>query len=588
MKIDASEQRTDNIYELLEFYPKPPLISENAFDEVDAINNSNSNLFQRFLLKLFFVMSNYKTFKKNISQGMEEKLRKTDNQSGILFAPLVSATLSIIDDSRNLVPAERAATLVLGARMFYNDLLKGKLEPDLLDGQILEMGQYPNCFSTSQVIYNKKVCLYKSKKTSQITVIVNKRFFVTDIGTIHSPIKVNDLKMIFDEIINYSKNNSVDGDYNSPGRLTCASNKTQKRIFGELREIEENNEYLEEMKNSFLVVCLDLDQSPESDSESTRVAHIGNVDNRWYHSSLQLIVFGNSKASIVFNFSNNISGNIMMRVASEIQKKATEFLIKENDKNEHIKFTYKELPWKIKSEYIAKANLEINQILDVQESTFYINNINRQFFSDKKINPISIFILALQMAIRKTTFKDMKITQFVSLSKFRCLDLTTAVVTTKENLEFLDAVNRNDISKNELINSLTLAIKSQQIEIRKARKTFPVIYQILFYIQSSLGLKRIYLIILFNILKILLRLSGFFKDKKREVIVSHPTIYSEVPVLGRPGIKIPYIKYFGLHYQIKKQNILITMMPGMKWKVPNKKFIEELEKSLFIIKRILE
>ncbi len=581
MKIDASEQRTDNIYELLEFYPKPPLISENAFDEVDAINNSNSNLFQRFLLKLFFVMSNYKTFKKNISQGMEEKLRKTDNQSGILFAPLVSATLSIIDDSRNLVPAERAATLVLGARMFYNDLLKGKLEPDLLDGQILEMGQYPNCFSTSQVIYNKKVCLYKSKKTSQITVIVNKRFFVTDIGTIHSPIEVNDLKMIFDEIINYSKNNSVDGDYNSPGRLTCASNKTQKRIFGELREIKENNEYLEEMKNSFLVVCLDLDQSPESNSESTRVAHIGNVDNRWYHSSLQLIVFGNSKASIVFNFSNNISGNIMMRVASEIQKKATEFLIKENDKNEHIKFTYKELPWKIKSEYISKANLELNQMLDVQESTFYINNINRQFFSDKKINPISIFILALQMAIRKTTFKDMKITQFVSLSKFRCLDLTTAVVTTKENLEFLDAVNRNDISKNELINSLTLAIKSQQIEIRKARKTFRVIYQILFYIQSSLGLKRIYLIIL-------LRLSGFFKDKTREVIVSHPTIYSEVTVLGRPGIKIPHIKYFGLHYQIKEQDIVITMMPGMKWKVPNKKFIEELEKSLFIIKRILE
>ena len=86
----------------------------------------------------------------------------------------------------------------------------------------------------------------------------------------------------------------------------------------------------------------------------------------------------------------------------------------------------------------------------------------------------------------------------------------------------------------------------------------------------------------------LLLVKAFGRTDKfqNDIIISHPKIYDKVPVIGRPGIKIPYAKYFGLHYQIFREKIVITMMPGLNWKVPNEKFINTLEESLHKIIKI--
>ena len=80
---------------------------------------------------------------------------------------------------------------------------------------------------------------------------------------------------------------------------------------------------------------------------------------------------------------------------------------------------------------------------------------------------------------------------------------------------------------------------------------------------------------------------GYTRSLRTEIIVSHPIIYEEVPLIGRPGIRIPYVKYFGLHYQIMDEKIYITMMHGVKWKIPNKRFIDELELQLSKIINIM-
>ena len=73
---------------------------------------------------------------------------------------------------------------------------------------------------------------------------------------------------------------------------------------------------------------------------------------------------------------------------------------------------------------------------------------------------------------------------------------------------------------------------------------------------------------------------GLFKQPETDVVISHPGIYTEVPVVGRPGIRLPYVKYFGLHYQIMADKTVVTMMPAVNWEVPNHELIEKLKTNL--------
>jgi len=586
MKSKTSEQRTKYIFEDLDYYPKPPLISENAFDELQALKNAEPTFSHLLILKSYLFLSNYKSFRKNISQNMEEILRISDYQSGALFSPVISATLMLKDDCLSKDPIDRAARLILGARKFYTDLVEGKLEPDKYNDQVLEMGQYLNCFSTSQVIYKKNAKIFKSMKTSRILVIVNKTYFLVEIGDVNKEISYNNLKEVLTKIVKNSKNNSNSESYLSPGLLTSAKTHTQIKIFNKLKQIKENQISLDEIKHSFLVLCLDLDKFPSIDAEASKIAHVGNPSNRWFHSSFQFVVFGNSKTSIIMNFSNSISGNVMMRTASEIYKRSIEVKETVLDINNE-RFRFIKLPWKINKKQIDKAQKDFANIRDRQQACYEINSVGKNYFDLKKINVISVFVIALQIAFRNLMKKDANITQFVSLSKYRYLDLVTANVTTKENLNFIDELDSDNFSKNEKLKLLKSAISSQRNEIRKARKTFTIIDQILYQMDFSKGLFKIYLKILVVIILILLRLSGFFKKKGREIIISHPRIFDEVTIVGRPGVKISYARYFGLHYQIFEGKIVITMMPGVNWKIPNKQIINELERSLLKVIQII-
>jgi hypothetical protein len=50
-------------------------------------------------------------------------------------------------------------------------------------------------------------------------------------------------------------------------------------------------------------------------------------------------------------------------------------------------------------------------------------------------------------------------------------------------------------------------------------------------------------------------------------------------------VRLPYVKYFGLHYQIWEDRTVVTMMPGVGWEKSNAEVKESLQDSL---QRILE
>ncbi len=40
-------------------------------------------------------------------------------------------------------------------------------------------------------------------------------------------------------------------------------------------------------------------------------------------------------------------------------------------------------------------------------------------------------------------------------------------------------------------------------------------------------------------------------------------------MVGRPGVRLPYVRYFGLHYQMLDDRTRFTVRPGLSWRISN-------------------
>lgn len=322
-------ERTNDLYEIIPGYPKPPLIPLPDSDELDNPEELGlkNHFISRLILSFAKKMLGFDAFYKEFSANPEPVLRRSDLREPGLFTPVISATLALKDEPGVNDPFTRAAKLILGARTLYHDITTARLKPDIHRDQILEMGQYPNLFSTCQVVDGRTARIFKSTENSQITVIANGQIYILKVWSANKYLSVKQLRAALEHI-------SLDAQYltgYSPGILTAASNKTQFRAFKKLRKAATNRDSLEIIKHSFLTICLDLNEQPVDYAEAARMIHSGNYTNRWFHSSLQIVVFRNAKAGIICNFSTYLDGNTMVRAAAEIYCRSTE-IYPENEK----------------------------------------------------------------------------------------------------------------------------------------------------------------------------------------------------------------------------------------------------------------
>jgi hypothetical protein len=65
-----------------------------------------------------------------------------------------------------------------------------------------------------------------------------------------------------------------------------------------------------------------------------------------------------------------------------------------------------------------------------------------------------------------------------------------------------------------------------------------------------------------------------------DVLISHPQVYDEVHFIGRPGVRVPYLKCFGLHYQIRERSMVLTWIPAMNWQISNAEMTKEVDRAL--------
>jgi hypothetical protein len=581
-------ERTKELFEKIEGFPEAELLPEESFDYRSVLSKMAPR--HRAIFNLYFKLSGFISFNKQLSQNFGKFASSIDLKGGALYSPVISATIALCSDSRNLSAVERAAMLICGTIELKNDLFSGKLSPDFDKGRPLEMGQYPNLFATSQIVESKKARLYKSDLKDQITVISNGNFYILDLTNIDCAKDLNIVIYNLKEIVFDSKTNNAAG-FLSPGVITAANNPVQIRIFNKLIKKEVNRSSLRLLRESLFTVCLDIDSYPETYEEAAKIAHSENQFNRWFHSSLQLVVFGNSKAGIIINFSANIGGNNMMRAASEIYKRSQLYKNHSHSRTDKIEpVRFKKLLWEIDKEQIKNAEISLNKIKDHDNdsATFNIEQIGIRNFPNYEKQIVPIFVLALHSASKIFINHHPGIIQFLTTSRYRYMDLTRPNVTTDEAMDFIDYIGRESFDVEQAKEKLSAALESQLRKMRESRRQITINEQISYFIMTRKGLSKIYNNILHWIRIILLWLTGFFKLNKTEIIISHPQIFKEAPIIGRPGIRIPYAKYFGLHYQIMEGNITVTMMPGINWMISNEKFIRELENQLKKIEKIIK
>jgi hypothetical protein len=279
----------------------------------------------------------------------------------------------------------------------------------------------------------------------------------------------------------------------------------------------------------------------------------------------------------------------MMRAASELQKRAKVWQVdKKSGKNFVSLPPPDKLEWDIDQKFIQLAEKDFKLIQDNQPATFEILGVGKKQLAVHNLQPIPVFIVALQMAAWQLFGKITRITQFMTMSRFRCMDLVTPNVTTPAMIRFAEYLTGSDVQKTTALKLLQEAIVSQLEEMRKARKKLPIPDALHLQMLAATGWQRSFITIVFSLRMILFNIMGASKRLGREILVSHPEIYQEVPVVGRPGIRLPYVKFMGLHYQIMDEKIVITYMPALKCTISNQEFTKALEQGLKKIIAIIQ
>ncbi len=579
-----TNERTQAIYEQLPAYPKPPLVPVPGDEDIKAFLDElghEAGPVAKWVMKGSMALIGFRQFLRGLPEQLEQLLRHADLRGGGLFSPVISASLALKDDPRSLSPIQRAATLIFAARSLYNDLMSGTLPPDQFKEHVLEMGQYPNLFSTCLIVDGKRARIFKSSQRSFIVVIIGGRFYRLDIGEPNDHLTFLQLVTALEQLRERAEQDQKINPMPSPGGLTVASHATQLRIFNQLQQHSINRESLETLRHCFLTLCLDLDQYPQTDAESARIAHVGNNSNRWFHTSLQIVLFGNAKAAVICNFSTYLDGNPMMRAAAELQRRASlcDVTVQSNLQPDH-SFAAIPLPWKIEPQWLHQAEQEFNRIRDGQPATFEIAGIGKGAIEACGLQPIPVFVVALLMTMKKLVGRIVRITQFMTMSRYRCMDLVTPNVTTPAMARFVEYLDQTTVNRKQAVTLLHEAIQSQLQAMRQARKCLPIPDALRLQLMAAKGWRRIWLGFMFFFRVIVFRVLAVQKRMGREVLISHPEIYPEVPVVGRPGIRLPYVKLLGLHYQIWDDKVVITFMPGMKWNISNREFIKALDQSL--------
>ncbi len=582
---ENNTERTRDIYEIIGGYPKPPLIPiEDLYNDQSFVNHDfKPGSFALTMTRAILKMVGFHALYETLPQNLESMLRTRHTRLPGLYAPVIAATLALKDDPSKSGPLERAASIIIAAYRFHEELLKAEVEPDRYEGQVLEMGLYPNLFSTSLQITESDVRLHKSRKKDTIIVLANRQFFEVTVYRDGKQLSFAEICHLLGMVAEAACQNPRQSGNHSPGMVTAASDRTQIKAFRHMLKTSANKEILARLDTAFLTVCLDLDSFPASYETAAYLAHSTNQGNRWYHSATQFIIFGNAKACVINNFTAYIDGATMVRASMEIYRRAAQVATVKDQANDALPagtHGMRLLDWHFPQRFFQAVLNDIRLVTDNQQATFRLKGLGRRAFGTYASDTIPVFVAALQITAAHFIGGVVYINQFVTMSRYRCMGLEISSVTTREMIRLVEIFEDAGTSAEAMFAYLREAVESQRQIIRQKRSHMTLDSLFSYFMVEGGMLRKGFLYTLMLLSAPFRGRIRLFKQKPNDIIISHPPVYEEVPVLGRPGVRIPYARYFGLHYQVFEDDIIVTMMPTRNWDIPNAEFVATLERTL--------
>ncbi|MDJ0841433.1 MAG: choline/carnitine O-acyltransferase [Acidobacteriota bacterium] len=467
-------------------------------------------------------------------------------------------------DAEKKNPLVRAASLARAALDFYLEEQSGKLEPDVFRGKTLNMVQYGNLVGPTLVPVTGGNHLHLADKSQHAAVMTRGYIYKIQVMDGTEPLSPEKILWQLQEV---DKATQQKGEKETPGLgvITSCSRSKCAQLRNEINRNEVNNRCLSMIDDALFVIALDPHLRPEGLDEIGATLFSANYQNRWYDKSYNLVVMGNGEAGGLFNYACYLDGSIGIRFTAEVQKHGAAMTVGEpsSDGLE----TPREYPYEVSPGLLREADSEARQYVRSTQSAFVFEGISKDFFKSRKISPDSSIQMAILLGARRYFGRSLSLRQFVSVRKYRGGTLDCPYATTQAVEKFLDAACHRETPKPELAELMRKAVQSHKDIILKtvSGRSPKVVFnrclvdatpeQVEFLRQrvdhyKSLGFKK-YVGDIF----------GLDKDTG-EIITSALGLKPETPLCGRPGVRLPYLTHFGLHYFVLPDSILFIYMPA--------------------------
>lgn len=555
--------------------PRPPLPPlQSPWDPAVAARlGLRDTPFVRAALRTGFLLSGFNAFHRRLADRDEEFLARPGN-TPVPPSPRQSA-VAALRDQPGMDPFLRGASLLAARWRLYADIRGGRFRGDTSRGQPLESRPYLNLMGLNVLFQNGAFREIKTACTSRFLVMARRRMYVVDLDVGEEGPSVGLLRSALEEVWDRSRMSEMPPAESALGMLTCAPKESQAAAFRILSQDPASAEALEMLKDSCVTICLELDRSPRTDAEAAMWALGGDFANRWFYSSLQIVVFGNGKACLVCNPQVGVPGNVIVQTGAELNRRGAELAAAGSGSGGGVSIT--EPRWNLEGVSFEPALTALAAMVDDQQSTFDLTGFGRMDLENAGLRPVEFFVVALQHAMHRLTGKLPNVRQIVSTAHYRCGMLALALVSTPEMAAFHEALRDPGVAPAVLRGLYAAAVESQRSACRTARSLVGIERQLNWFLSDLRGRRRRYAQAVLNAMWSVV---GTPTRSKSDILLSHPSIAPEVPVIGRPGIRLPYVNCFGLNYQIFGDRIRLSIMPATAWNIPNEKFVAELDASL--------
>lgn len=554
-----------------------------------------SRVYRQMVLKAWLWWSDFVPFHEKMASGQidtESFYRERDGHATFRESLLTLNFSVLLDDEPIRSSAiDRASRLVVAALELHERLQAGTYQIDSLAGQAQDMSEFFNIFGTSLIpgaVADRITHAPPGK--AHFVVLCRGRFFEVPIPT---NVSCRSLGPVFKgefERIALDAGRSQEGSTTQVALLSACDRDFGYSARSRMADDWQNEASFESLKNALFIVALDLDLEPNQFAEAARLVHSGNTSNRWYDAGLQIVVFGNSSSGLVFSQRNHIDGNVGARFASDLHRLAQSSIQNFVQDIEFPQATSPspgaptlstELRFRCPRETLETARERICLVTRNEQDSFRVSGTGSSFFKRHGMSPDVAFMIALHHASARFFKRPLKIFQIFSMGHFRHVGIGVTCVSFKALERVLKQIEGTPSAEHR--RNLGVIEREHKAWISKLREGMPLHHVFHCYLTRSSKVQR-------TLFQGLLRLIGF-ESFRADVITSHPKEFPGIAAFGRPGVVLPYLKYYGLHYEIHPERIELIFMPGIKWRRKShdeiSTFAAEIGRSLSLVAKIL-